>query len=502
MRARPFSRSVLPLLLAGFIPFILRGAETQRLDLGGGVELEIVRLAPGTFRQGSSPDEPQRRDDETPRAVTLTQPFFLGKFPVTRGEFARFAEETRYRTEAEAGPSGGYGWDGAKLAQRKEFTWRNPGFPQTDAHPVVLVTCADAQAFLRWLARKSGRTFALPSEAQWEYACRAGGTTAFPDGGKGRAARLDGTQPVGQTLNPWGLGDMTGNVWQWCEDWSAPYSGGSPTDPLQTQANLSDKPRRVLRGGSWLRPAGDLRSAARYRNDAASRNADNGFRVMTFDAAPTANQAPRPVPGRVRNLDELAPAASDRIVPVAPSIPLPPSFRHESAPSAPVRRGFSFTTLLIPLVIVFAVFALIVKIIRVLAKSGATGVMPGNLGSTGSVLRTRIVDDGFWIESTSLPSGTVLECRYSAGGKQNQTNVAFQGGTGGQFVFTGSRPSNVAVAVLPGGGPSGGGSFGGGRIGGSPLGRAAGMMTGQHQPPPLPDDDDERRRARSHPPAY
>ena len=505
MRARPFSRCILPLLLPLLFHATSRGAETQRLDLGGGVVLEIVRIEPGSFSQGSPAAEPQRGSDETPRTVTLTQPFYLGKYPVTRGEFARFADETRYRTEAEAGPSGGYGWDGAKLAQRREFTWRNPGFPQTDAHPVVLVTHADARAFLLWLARKSGRTFALPSEAQWEYACRAGGTTAFPDGGSGRAARLTGTQPVGQALNAWGLGDMTGHVWQWCEDWYAPYSGGSPTDPLQTQSHLSDKPRRVLRGGSWLRDATALRSAARYRNDAASRNADNGFRVMTFDPTPTANQAPRPAAERPRIIAPVENAAPDRIIPVPPPVTQPAPFVYETVPLPSVRLGFPFMALLFGGVIVFGILTVVVAVIRSLAKSGATGVMPGNLGGSGSggPLRTRIVDDGFWIESASLPAGTVLECRYSAGGKQNQTNATFQGGAGGQFVFTGSRPSNVAVAVLPGGGPSGGGSFGGGRIGGSPLGRAAGMMTGLHQPPPFPDDDDDdRRRTHSHPPAY
>ncbi len=519
MRVRLSPRSVrwllLPVVSVLLVPIMARGANpAERLDLGGGVALEIVRVEPGTFQQGSPAAEPGRRADETLRTVTLTQPFWLGKYPVTRGEFARFAEETNYRTEAEKGTSGGYGWDGAKLTQRKEFFWKNPGFPQTDSDPAVLVTYADAQAFLKWLSRKTSRAFSLPSEAQWEYACRAGSTTAFATGND--PARLDGaawflsnadhrTHLVGhRPLNAWGLGEMPGNVWQWCEDWYAPYSGSAVTDPLQTQSNLSDKPRRVLRGGSWLRPAADLRSAARYRNDAASRNADNGFRVMTFAAASAAlpaNPLPKPVAEQPRSItpaESAAPSAPDRITPVSPPRAGPPSFSDESYPPTRASRGFPFRGLLFGGVVLFIFFAVVVGIIRAIAKSGATGVMPGNLGSSGGgPLRTRIVDDGFWIESASLPAGTVLECRYSAGGKQNQTNVTFQGGTGGQFVFTGSRPSSVAVAVLPGGGPSGGG-----RIGGSPLGRAAGMMTGLDDPSSQPDDDADDRRRRRHPPAY
>ncbi|MBX3207682.1 MAG: SUMF1/EgtB/PvdO family nonheme iron enzyme [Labilithrix sp.] len=306
------------------------------LDLGGAL-VELRRIPSGTFRQGSPATEPGRESDESLRDVTISRAFWLGKFPVTRAQFSRFVTETRFVTDAEKGQNGGFGWDGKALVQKKDFTWRHPGFPQRDEDPVALITFGDANAFVAWASRKSGRRVRLPTEAEWEYAARAGTTTPWYGATREDEALALGwfkpnatstTHPIGQKLpNAFGLFDMGGNVYEWCRDVYAPYSPGDVLDPENTARSGNEPERRVLRGGSWLRDPKRGRSAARHRNPPGSRNADNGFRIAVEDdgvlapgaeaipandfalASPIALASAEPPPPPAADLDASASAA-------------------------------------------------------------------------------------------------------------------------------------------------------------------------------------------------
>jgi formylglycine-generating enzyme required for sulfatase activity len=284
-----------------------KGASAKQLvvDLGGGVKIDMVQIPAGKFLMGSPKDEALRYDSEGPQhEVTLTKAFYLGKFEVTRGQFRKFVDTKGYQTDAEKDGKGGWGYDAEtkKFAQKPEYTWRNPGFAQTDAHPVLNVSWNDAKAYCAWLSAKEGKTFRLPTEAEWEYAARAGTKTRYHTGDadaslEGYANVADArakkifpdwttfafddefpfTAPVGQfKANGFGLHDMIGNAWEWCEDGSdtKAYQRGDCKDPL-----VAEGASRVLRGGSWGSSPGFCRSASRYAYEPANRNRDIGFRL-------------------------------------------------------------------------------------------------------------------------------------------------------------------------------------------------------------------------------
>jgi formylglycine-generating enzyme required for sulfatase activity len=271
------------------------------------VSMEFVLIPAGTFLMGSPDSDRQAAQDEKPQhRVTISKPFYLAKCAVTVEQFTAFVEDQAYQTEAEKDGKGarGFNEDTGDFEQKPEYTWRNPGFRQGKNHPVVNVSWNDAAAFCKWLEKKEGRPFQLPTEAQWEYACRAKSSKIYVVGDdvedlegfaniadasakrkfpKWPTARFDDaypfTAPVGSfRANAFGLKDMIGNVWQWCQDYYDDqfYQKNQNKDPV----NLAKDPRerRVLRGGSWSDDPWNCRAAFRDWMAADCRY-DTGFRV-------------------------------------------------------------------------------------------------------------------------------------------------------------------------------------------------------------------------------
>jgi formylglycine-generating enzyme len=409
------------LLLLSSRPVVAQNRVSQNINVDlGGVQLELVLIRAGSFVQGSPATEKDRGSDETERNVTLTHDYYLGRAPITVAQFTRFTEETGYRTEAETGKSGGFGFAGQGLVQRPDFNWKNPGFVQTGEQPVTLVTYGDAQAFNGWVTHKTGRTFDLPSEAEWEYAYRAGTKTRFYTGdAEGAATDLGwfkhnasgGTAPVAKKQpNAFGLYDMGGNVYEWCRDWYGPYAAGPASDPEQSSPPAGDKARRVLRGGSWLKDAKHLRAAARYRNDPGSRNADNGFRVRA--ALEVTEKAP------LTGADSNA-ATRGAVTPGAGKE------SHE----------WWFSALLVGLIGLFGVASVAVLIISLLRRPRP---MPGAPGVT-----YRPEGDGFWVYAPAGLHGSRLHYRARVPGGPQRAVVPLESSASGQFVYTGAKPQSV-----------------------------------------------------------
>ncbi len=261
----------------------------------------LVVLPPGKFTMGSPKDEPGRGNDEDPQhEVVIDQPPALMQSEVTRAQYAAFLAETHYRPE-----DGCSIWSGTGLQHDPKGAWNNVGFAQTDSHPVVCVNWHDANAYAQWLSKRTGRTYRLPSEAEWEYAARAGSTTRYAFGDNpddlcahanvadrsakaalGDAAWIiaecsDGytyTAPVKSFKpNAFGLYDMHGNAWEWTEDCyhdsyrNAPGDGSAWID--------KECPLRIPRGGAWYFIPLNARSANRHRINPGDRGSFLGFRL-------------------------------------------------------------------------------------------------------------------------------------------------------------------------------------------------------------------------------
>jgi serine/threonine protein kinase/formylglycine-generating enzyme required for sulfatase activity len=258
------------------------------------VGLKFALVPPGEYVMGAEPGH----------QVRITRPCYFGLYEVTRGQFAQYISATGYHTVAEEMP-GGIGLEDTEVAAKwdpnKQFTWRNPGFPQHDNHPVVQITWREAGAYCEWLSRKEGKKYRLPTEAEWEYACRAGTATRFYNGNdleevtqisncadatahavfphwKG-VKSSDGyiyTAPVGHYRpNNFGLYDMLGNVTEWCSDWqAADYYKHSPIDDPQGPALGT---MHVARGAGFTHVGG---ARYRYYGVETYRRPDWGFRVV------------------------------------------------------------------------------------------------------------------------------------------------------------------------------------------------------------------------------
>jgi uncharacterized protein (TIGR02996 family) len=250
--------------------------------------MQFAYVQAGTFLMGSPQTEEGREEDETQHEVTLTQPFYLGVHPVTVGEFEQFVNATGYKTEAER-DDGAYGYVDGDWQQDTLITWRTPGFTQDARDPVAHMSWNDAQAMVKWLndlEEETGLVYSLPTETQWEYACRAGSQTAYHWGDD--EARLGEfawfrsnsehkTWPV-ETKKPnvWGLWHMHGMIWEWCEDFYGEYPESGVQNPKGVLTGGSD---RVMRGGSWNGEPRYCRSACRGDCDPAYRDSLSGFRL-------------------------------------------------------------------------------------------------------------------------------------------------------------------------------------------------------------------------------
>jgi formylglycine-generating enzyme required for sulfatase activity len=264
----------------------------------------MVTIPPGRFLMGSPETEEGRTKAEGPRhEVSLSYRLAMGRDPVSVDAFAAFIAQTNHPMGDNARIFNGEKWE-----DTKGKGWRDPGFPQAGDHPVTCVSWDDARAYVAWLNRclgLAGRAdaYRLPSEAEWEYACRAGTTTPFSFGetlsteqanydrnfayGRGRKTGLwrKGTMPAGAFRpNAFGLRDMHGNVFEWCEDvWHENYDGA----PRDGSAWVSGGPSsRVVRGGSWVNDPRDLRSAHRGRDYPTNRDSILGFRLARTLSTP------------------------------------------------------------------------------------------------------------------------------------------------------------------------------------------------------------------------
>ena len=244
--------------------------------------VEFRYMPAGKFLMGSARDRGIPTDETPAHEVTLTRPFWLATHLVTVDEFRQFTEATGYQTSAEKTGQGrrqARGTGTGKWVPDPEVTWRTPGFDQEPTHPVVVVSWEDATAYCAWRTTTDpGYTYRLPTEAEWEYACRIGGGTTLT-----RPPGPPGTRQAGRyPANRLGVRGMLGAVYQWVADEYAAYPAGDVTDPFVAPQPVADPAAntRVGRGGSSCSPANFCRPSARVASPAGYAAQGTGFRLV------------------------------------------------------------------------------------------------------------------------------------------------------------------------------------------------------------------------------
>ena len=257
-----------------------------REDCGDGVTLDMVKIPGGSFKMGARKEEKNSFDNERPQHQGNVQEFWMGKFAVTQLQWKKIASLSQVNIELSPDPS----------------------YFKGDRFPVEQVSWTEAKEFcdrLSYLSPKTGKTYDLPTEAQWEYACRAGMTTPFHFGETittdlanfngnriyGKASKGEyrkKTSEVGSfTPNAFGLYDMHGNVWEWCLDpWHGNYDGAPTHGDVWDASNNFGSDSRLIRGGSWGNNPHYCRSAFRSYGDPANRGSSIGFRIVYLSSSP------------------------------------------------------------------------------------------------------------------------------------------------------------------------------------------------------------------------
>ena len=235
-------------------------------EITNSIGMKLVLTPKGTFMMGSPESEEARFEDETQHEVTISKDYYLGVHEVTQAQYEKV------------------------MGTKPSYFQGDEIKGSSTNNPVESVSWLDAVEFCKKLSdlpeeKAAGRVYRLPTEAEWEYACRAGSKSAYSFGESSKSlgdyAWFDGnsnnqTHPVGEKkANAWGLYDMHGNVWEWCSDWYGEYPNGAVSDPVGPREG-SD---RVNRGGGWFIRAADCRSALRGRDYPSNRNDGHGFRV-------------------------------------------------------------------------------------------------------------------------------------------------------------------------------------------------------------------------------